>query len=427
MEPPGSPLLRSTVILALTFGGCSLRKIPFLPIDRPTICLLGGIATVVLGVLPVEQAFAAVKLDVLALLAGMMIVAGGLAEAGVYGRLATRLEGTARLRPRVLLALVILGSAALSALVTNDTVCVFFAPLIIELARAAGRRPLPYLLALALAANTGSAATLVGNPQNMIVGSDAYASAASRLTFARYALLAMPIALAGLAASFAAVTLFHRRDLAAPPGAGTAAPPVAASDPWLARVSVASLLVALVLLLAHVPLAFAALVAAALLLALGRRDPRRFYGHVDVGLLVLFGGLFVVTEGARASGVIDAIAARFAPDPASPFPSQAVSMSVFTTAGSQIVSNVPFVLAATPIVDKLPQADGHRALLALVSTFAGNLTLLGSIANLIVAGAAQQDEPLGFFEHLRVGLPVTIVQVVTATVAVVLYVRFGWL
>ncbi|HZV01926.1 MAG TPA: SLC13 family permease [Planctomycetota bacterium] len=426
MEPPGSPLLRSTVILGLTFGGCSLRKIPFLPIDRPTICLLGGIATVVLGVLPVDRALESVKLDVLALLLGMMIVAGGLAEAGVYGRLASRLESTARLRPRLLLALVLLGGGALSALVTNDTVCVFFAPLVIELARAAGRRPLPYLLALALAANTGSAATLVGNPQNMIVGSDA-AAAASRLTFARYALLATPIALAGLAASFAALVIFHRRELAAPPEAGTGAPPRTASDPWLARVSVGALLVALVLLLSNVPLAFAALVAAGLLLALGRRDPRRFYGHVDVGLLVLFGGLFVVTAGAHASGVIDAIAARFAPDAASPFATQAVSMSVFTTAGSQVVSNVPFVLATTPIVDKLPQADGHRALLALVSTFAGNLTLLGSIANLIVAGAAQHDEPVGFFEHLRVGLPVTIFQVVVATAAVVLYVRLGWL
>jgi Na+/H+ antiporter NhaD/arsenite permease-like protein len=191
--------------------------------------------------------------------------------------------------------------------------------------------------------------------------------------------------------------------------------------------AIAALTVTGMLLLANQPLALAALVGSAILLALSGRDPRIFYPHIDVGLLVLFGGLFVVTRGAEAARVIDVLAARFAPDPEADFARQVGSMSIFTTVGSQLVSNVPFVLATTPWLGKLAAPDAHRALLALVSTFAGNLTLLGSVANLIVAGAAQDDEPIGFFEHLRVGLPVTLIQVAFAALAVIFFVKVGWL
>jgi Na+/H+ antiporter NhaD/arsenite permease-like protein len=425
MEPP-SPLVRSAVVLGLTFGGCALRKVPFLPIDRPTICLAGGIATVLAGVLGLDQALAAVHLDVLALLAGMMIVAGGLAEAGVYDRLGARLASLARGRPRALLALLLLGAGALAAFVTNDTVCVFLAPLVIAVARAAGRRPMPYLVALALASNTGSAATLVGNPQNMIVGSFAAHDPASRLGFARYALLATPVALAGLAASYAAVAFLYRRDLAAVAEGGG---PLAERpwDPSLARISVGARGLAAALFFLEEPLALAALVAALVLLVASRREPQVFYRHVDLGLLILFCGLFVVTEGARASGVIEVLRARFAPDEHASFARQAAAMATYTVVGSQVVSNVPFVLATTPWLGRLASPDGQRALLALASTFAGNLTLLGSVANLIVAGASRLDERMSFREHLRAGLPVTIVQVIGATAAVILYVHLGWL
>ncbi len=439
MELP-SPLVRSSIILALTFGGCALRKVPFLPLDRPTICLLGGLATVLTGVLSVDEAFASMKLDVIALLLGMMLLAGGLFEAGFYERVARPLASTARDRPRLLIALILGGTALTASLVTNDTVCVFFAPLVITITRAGKRRPMPYLLALALAANTGSAATFVGNPQNMIVGVDAARDPASRLTFARYALLATPIALAGLAIAYGALVFVFRRELGPVPEVdGQPAPlesarfrPVSGEeartyDPWLAATATTALVVTGMLLLANKPLALAALVGSAILLAFSRRDPRLFYPHIDIGLLVLFGGLFVVTKGAEHAKVIDVLAARFAPDAKASFAGQASSMALFTTVGSQIVSNVPFVLATTPWLGKLASPDAHRALLALVSTFAGNLTLLGSVANLIVAGAAKDDEPMGFVEHLKVGLPVTLLQVVLATLAVIVFVKLGLL
>ncbi len=423
---PGSPVFRSTVILAATFGACALRRVPYSPLDRPTIFLLGGIATVLAGVLTLDQAVAAVNLDVIALLLGMMLLAGGFAEAGVYARISRGLEPTARARPRLLLLIVLLGAGALAAVVTNDTVCVFFAPLVIAVCRAAGRRPMPYLLALMLAANTGSAATLVGNPQNMVIGVDAEHDPLAHLTFARYAALALPVALGGLAVSYAFIAILYRGELGSPAEKeGTLAS--APYDSTLAKVSVGALLVAVVLLLVGVKLVLAALIAAAVLLAFSRRDQHVFYPHVDVSLLVLFGGLFVVTAGAAQSGVVEALRVRFAPQAQAAFPGQAIAMASFTTVGSQLVSNVPFVVATTPWLPKLAAPDGHRVLLALVSTLAGNLTLVGSVANLIVAGIARHDEPIGFFEHLRVGLPVTFFQVAGATAAVVLYVHLGWI
>ena len=421
----GSPVFRSTVILAATFGACALRRVPYSPLDRPTIFLLGGIATVLAGVLTLDQAVAAVNLDVIALLLGMMLLAGGFAEAGVYARISRGLAPTALARPRLLLLIVLLGAGALAAVITNDTVCVFFTPLVIAVCRAAGRRPMPYLLALALAANTGSAATLVGNPQNMVIGIDAE-NAHSHLTFARYAALALPVALFGLALSYAFIAILYRRELG-PPAEKESELASAPYDDYLAKVSVGALLVAVVLLLLGVKLVLAALIAAAVLLAFSRRDQHVFYPHVDVSLLVLFGGLFVVTAGAAHSGVVEALRVRFAPHEQSSFASQAIAMASFTTVGSQLVSNVPFVVATTPWIPKLAAPDGHRVLLALVSTLAGNLTLVGSVANLIVAGIARHDEPIGFFEHLRVGLPVTFLQVAGATAAVVLYVHLGWI
>jgi Na+/H+ antiporter NhaD/arsenite permease-like protein len=425
----GAPLVRASVVLAITLGGCALPRVPGLKIGRPTICLLGGLATIALGVLTLEEAERAVNQGVIGLLLGMMVAAGALTESGLYEHLAASLAGVAKARPRALLAITMGGAALLSALVTNDTVCVFFAAPIIVLCRTAGRRTLPYLLGLALGANTGSAATLIGNPQNAFIGvraAEAVARGTSHLTFLRYMLLATPVTVVALAVGFLAITLVFRRELDEVRAGVTVRSAERVYDAKLARRALAILAFAAILLVAGVPLPVAALAAAAATLVFSGRDARVLFAHVDVGLLVLFAGLFVVTEGARAAGVIGVLEGHLAPSRATDFAHQAASMAVFTTVGSQVVSNVPFVVAISPWVEQLAAPDGQRALLALVSTFAGNLTLVGSIANLIVAGAAPPDEPVGFFEHLKVGLPVTLVQVGIALGAVVVYERLGW-
>lgn len=415
------PLVRACFVLAFTFGAVSLRRFPFLPIDRPAIALTGAAATVVLGVLSLDEAFQAVKLDVLALLTGTMVTAGVLGRAGFYALVARRLGELARLRPKRFLAGIVVASAALSALVVNDTVCVFFAPLVISSARSAGRRPMPFLLALALAANTGSAATLVGNPQNALIG------VSSKLGFLFYALLATPVAALGLALAWGAILVLYRADLERepdPPRASLVQPPP--YDAALARRGLAALALLVVLLAAGVPLALAAILGGVAALLVSRRPSRELWASVDAPLLIFFSGLFVVTEGARASGAIERIHQGFLPLLGTGFERQASVMAVVTTLASQVVSNVPFVMAAQPWIPSLASPRAQWVLLALASTFAGNLTLVGSIANLIVAEAAREDEPMGFREHLRVGLPVTVAQVALAVLAVSLYVKLGW-
>jgi Na+/H+ antiporter NhaD/arsenite permease-like protein len=416
------PLVRACLVLAATFGALSLRRIPFLPLDRPAIAIAGAVATVVLGVLPLERAFESIKLDVIALLLGTMVTAGLLARSGFYARVARRLGELARLRPKRFLAGIVVASAVLSALVVNDTVCVFFAPLVIGSARAAGRRPMPFLLALALAANTGSAATLVGNPQNALIG------ISSKLGFLHYALLASPVAAIGLAVAWTAVLLIYRRELAAPPvppaETGIEPPPY---DPVLTRRGLGALALLLVLLASGVPLALAAMIGAVVALVVSGRPSRDLWAAVDAPLLIFFAGLFVVTEGARAAGAIDRIHDLFKPLLGTGFVRQATVMTSMTTLASQVVSNVPFVMAARPWIPQLESPAAQWVLLALTSTFAGNLTLVGSVANLIVAEAANHDEPMSFLEHLRAGLPVTLVQIGLAVGAAIAYVELGWL
>src|SRR5579871_2958818 len=284
-------LFRACLVLAFTFGGVSLRRFPLLPLDRPAIAFLGAIATVVLGILSLDEAFAAVKLDVLALLLGTMVTAGTLARAGFYGRVARSLGDLARTKPKHFLAGIVLSSAVLSALVVNDTVCVFFAPLVIQSARTAGRRPMPFLLALALAANTGSAATLVGNPQNALIG------VASGIGFARFVLLAGPVALAGLALAFLAVLLAYRRELAADPVPTRESADPPPYDASLARRGLAALALTTILLFAGVPLALAAVLGGACAVLISGIPPSEFWRRVDWPLLLFFSGLFIVTEG----------------------------------------------------------------------------------------------------------------------------------
>ncbi|MBI3725117.1 anion transporter [bacterium] len=420
-------LFLACLVLAFTFGGVSLRRFPFLPLDRPAIAFLGAAATVVLGVLKLDEAFAAIKLDVIALLLGTMVTAGTLARAGFYGRVARSLGDLARAEPRKFLLGIVVSSGVLSALVVNDTVCVFFAPLVIQSARAAGRRPMPFLIALALAANTGSAGTLVGNPQNALIG------IASNLGFARFAALAGPVALLGLILAYLAVSIFYRKELAAEPAPPTSpvdpsAPvPAPPYDAALARRGLMALALTTALLFSGVPLALSAVLGAAAAVVISRIPPRELWRTVDWPLLLFFAGLFIVTEGARSAGAIGRIEQGFRPLLGTGLPRQAVVMASVTAIASQVVSNVPFVMAARPWIPGLESPDAQWVLLALSSTFAGNLTLVGSIANLIVAEASTRDEPMGFLEHLKVGLPVALVQIALSVAAVIAYVSLGWL
>src|SRR5262245_41162807 len=391
------PLLALT-IFAGAYVGLSLGRLPPFRIDRTGVAIVGATAMVVAGVLDWNAAVAAVDARTLALLFGMMIVAAYLRISGFFG-LVTSWAMRRASTPVGALAAVVVAAGALSALFVNDVICVVMAPLVVDLTRRLGLPPVPYLIALATAANVGSVATLTGNPQNMLVGSF------SAISYRSFLVREGPVALVGLACVFAVVWLVYRRQL--PPTLPVTAvqPPVTVHYPLMIK-TVVAVLVMLMAFLAGVPIAIVAIAGAASTLLTRRVNPNRVYREIDWKLLVLFTGLFVLTGGAERTGLADAVvASRLAAGLERP-----AVLTIVTAALSNLVSNVPAVLVLKPIVAKLAEPARAWLLVAMASTLSGNLTILGSVANLIVVEAAQSSGiRIGFAEYCRVGVPLTLI------------------
>ena len=384
------------VVLA-TLVGVAIGRYPWLRMNRATIALVGATLVVALGVLPLDAAFGAVDLGTIALLLGMMVLNTNLRLAGFFALVGRWVSRTAR-TPRQLLALVVLAGGGLSAVFLNDTMALMLTPLVVEIAAASGRRPVPYLVALATAVNVGSVATLVGNPQNMLIGT------ASGIPFLRFSAALGPVAAGGLLLVWGVVVLVYRRDFG-----GEALPPhpvpvARVYRPLLRKCGWAGALLVLAIL-AGVPLPLASLLAAALLLVTRRLKPERVFREVDWSLLVFFAGLFVVTAALEPLGVTAALFERARPWLAGGVAPLAAAGAVL----SNLVSNVPAVLLLRAYVPLLPDPRQAWLVLSMGTTLAGNLTLLGSVANLIVAELARgRGVRLSFGEYLRAGVPITL-------------------
>jgi Na+/H+ antiporter NhaD/arsenite permease-like protein len=388
----------TVAVFAATWWLMAARRVPWLPIGRTAGALLGAVLMVAIGAILPEAALAAVDLSTLALLLGMMIQTDFLALAGVFGRIAEALLGRVRTPFGLMTALSAL-SAILSAFLVNDTVCLFLTPVVVALCGRA-RLPLtPFLVALATTANIGSAATLVGNPQNMLIGR------MSGLPFTEFLSLAAPVTLVGFAVNHALLALYYRRSLPAslpaPPPARTDVPPV----PVSVLLGLAGTVVAF---FAGVHLGVAALGGACVMLIGDRRDARPRFDRLDWSLLLFFAGLFVAVRALEGTGLVadawSALAPAMSIDTGSGLAVFGGSMVV----GSNIVSNVPLVLLVGPHVEALGGGAAAWVALAYATTVAGNLTLVGSVANLIVAEGAREHDGLGFVAHLRFGVPSTI-------------------
>jgi Na+/H+ antiporter NhaD/arsenite permease-like protein len=300
--------------------------------------------------------------------------------------------------PVSLLAVLVAASGVLSALFVNDVICLVLAPVVVDVTRRLRLPPVPYLIALATAANVGSVATLTGNPQNMLVGSF------SGISYRAFLLRQAPVAAAGLGVVVLVVWAVYRRQLV-----GVLHP--AAPDPHflvhypLMLKTVAAVGVMLAAFLAGVPIALVAVGGAAICLLTRRVNPEKVYREIDWNLLVLFTGLFVVVAGMEAAGWT-AVLFRWAA--AARLYRPAVLTGV-TAALSNLVSNVPAVLLFRSLVPTFGEPARAWLILAMASTLAGNLTLLGSVANLIVAESARSQRiEIGFGEYLRVGAPLTV-------------------
>jgi Na+/H+ antiporter NhaD/arsenite permease-like protein len=394
-------------IFALTYLLISGRRLKLLPLNRPAAALLGTVLMVVTGVLTPEQAYRAVDYDTLVLLLGMMLIAAYLHLGGFFDWAAhwtLRAAGT----PQRLLLFLMLTSGVLSALLVNDTVCLMLSPLVVRVIARSGLPLLPYLLALAMSANLGSVCTLVGNPQNMIIGQ------LSGLSFGRFTLELLPAAAAGLALEFVILRLGFRRVLAAAriqadPGA---APPL---DRRLVRLALLTLAGVFAGFLAGWNLAWTALAGGAVVMVLARRDTHEVLKQVDWHLLLLFAALFVVVEGLNLTGLPGQLYEQLRGLFGATATAQAWNLTWFAAAGSNIFSNVPFVLVAGQWLPHFADPPLMWKVMALATTFAGNLTLLGSVANLIVVESARGHLEVGFWDYARFGIPVTLLTLVVGT------------
>lgn len=388
-------------IFAFVYLGMFLGEIPGLALDRTGVALLGAIALLATNRVTPDDAWDAVDVPTLALLFGLMVVSAQFRLGGFYAHL-TRCMSAAQVSPSVLLGMVIAASGILSALLANDIVCLAMTPVLAEGCSRRGLNPLPFLLALACSANVGSAATLIGNPQNMLIGQTLH------LSFAAYLLDALVPAGIGLLAVWWVIHWMTNGEW----HKATSLPPVSAPTFNLWQ-SIKALTVLLLLVAAFLvtdwPREVLALAAAGILLASRKMASRHVLGLVDWQLLVLFVGLFVVNHALIASGTMTAL--RQSVESVGVDLSRPALLFIASAILSNLVSNVPAVMLL------LPGATHPSAgpILALSSTLAGNLLIVGSIANIIVVDqAAQLGLNITWREHARIGFPVTLLTLLIA-------------
>jgi Na+/H+ antiporter NhaD/arsenite permease-like protein len=389
--------IATALIAAVTLVGVAVGRWPWLKMNRATIALVGATVLIALGVIPLEQAYRAIDWNTIVLLFAMMVLNVNLRIAGFFHLVTSQVVKLAR-TPRRLLALVIGVSGVLSAIFLNDTIALMMTPLVLELALSLRRNPLPYLVALVTAANVGSVAAITGNPQNMLVGM------ASGIPFVQFTAALAPIAIAGLFVIWLVMIVVYRAEFAFTVLAGEHTLPPQEYRPLLRKAMMATALM-LVALVAGAPIPLAALVAAALLLISRRRDPEAMFEGIDWGLLVFFASLFVVTGAIETSGLGQDLFAWLRPwadgGPA--------KLTVVSLVLSNLVSNVPAVMLFRPVMPTLAEPHTAWLTLAMATTLAGNLTLLGSVANLIVAEIAKRrGVHLSFVEYLKAGTPIAI-------------------
>ncbi|MBK1718673.1 SLC13 family permease [Thiocystis violacea] len=397
------------LVFLLVYLGLFLGGLPFLRLDRTGVVLLGAIALVATEVVPMDQVWRAVHLPTLILLFAFMVISAQLRLSGFYDWVVERLDRLA-LSPAALLGAVIAAAAGLSAVFSNDIVCLAMAPVLAETARARRLDPVPYLLALACAANLGSAATLIGNPQNMLIGETLH------LAFDDYLLMAAtPVGLGLVATWLIILGLTHRRwHRPEAPAASNLQRRLEDRTPTFSRwqtfkgLGVAGLLFAAFLFVPW-PRDLMALIGAGLLLTSRRLHSHRMLGLIDYQLLVLFIGLFIVNHALQETGLPARAMASLAThgfDLQSPAPLFAASALL-----SNLVSNVPAVMLLLPAATE--PLDGP--VLALASTLAGNPFIVSSIANIIVVqAAARHGIQIDWRTHARVGIPVTLTSLAIA-------------
>jgi Na+/H+ antiporter NhaD/arsenite permease-like protein len=412
----------AAAILGLTYLGVAVTRLPRVNVDRPSAAFTGAVLMLLFGVLSFDAAVRAINFPTIALLLGMMMLIAALDRTGFFIYVAARLLAIGT-TPARLLVMVVVITAVLSALLVNDTAVLLLTPVFIRACGLLRTNPVPYLIAEAMASNIGSTATMVGNPQNMIIG------VSSGISFLSFFLYLAPVAVAGCLALVLLVYLVYRRDfrqaftpdLAQLQELGPAQPRAARRAALLLVPTVLAFFLSPFI---GVDISLVALTAGGVVLLTSGVRPAEIIRGVDWVLLLFFAGLFVVIGGAREAGVLDLILAHInvAPDLRG-----IVSMHLASAVVSQLVSNVPLTVLVIPLIEETP-GQVLWISLAAGATLGGNATLIGAVANLIVAEVALKDGvTVSFGEFIRVGLLVTVVTLGLSIGILALEWRLGWL
>jgi Na+/H+ antiporter NhaD/arsenite permease-like protein len=388
-----TPLVVGTFLAV--YAGMALGRWPGLKIDRTGIALLGAIVLYASGAVDNAAVLQAIDFPTLILLFGLMVLSAQFAACGFYDWCAARIAAT-RASPMIILALTVAVAGVLSAVLANDVVVFAMTPMLIAGLTRGGLNPRPYLIALASAANAGSAATVIGNPQNILIGQ------VGKLDFLQFLLVCGPPAVLALIVTFAVVWLVWRGRLAHS-DRNNGEPKLPSIDRFGVSKAVLATAVLLVLFTTRLPHVADMLLVTAVLLVSRRLATREVLGLVDWHLLVLFGGLFIVTAALAATGLpADALAALAALGIEL---KGLTGMLLITLVGSNTIGNVPTVVLLVTILRDLTPEMLYA--MASLSTLAGNLLIVGSLANIIVVERAKEcGVSLGFTEHARCGVPI---------------------
>ena len=391
---PHTSLIAAYCIFIACYFVFALGKFPGLKIDRPGAGVIGAVAMVAFRVVGPQQALHFIDFSTLVLLFSMMLIVGNLHLVGFFE---WNVEFVLRrLKPTQLLPAVVFACGLLSAFFVNDIICLVMVPFVLTVTRRMKLAPLPYLLAVATGSNVGSVATITGNPQNMLVGS------LSGIKYMDFLLHLGPVALVGLFLNWAVLHWVHMRT----PVQLVSAEPIPLPPLDLSRLTKPAIVVAVVMIgfLVGVPPAMMAALGAAAMLITRTIDPRKLYDEVDWGLLVFFVGLFLIVGGAENAGIVDRLLAI-----ARHWNLQSLPvLSLVTAIFSNLVSNVPAVMLMKSLVPGFTDPHTGWLALAMSSTLAGNLTITGSVANIIVVESARPDVQVGFWDYIRVGFPITL-------------------
>jgi len=388
-------LLAAYIIFLASYLVFALGKFPGLKIDRTGAAIIGAVCMVAFRIVQPADALHHVNFSTIVLLFSMMLIVGTLHLVGFFEWNAEAV--LRRLKPHQLLPAVIFTCGFLSAFFVNDIVCLVMVPFVLSITRKMNLQPLPYLLAVATASNIGSVATITGNPQNMLIGSF------SGIRYRDFLMHLAPIALVGLFIDWGVLHWVHMRKVELKPEDRRDIPLPALDLSKLTKPVIVASAVVVGFFLGVDPAQMAALGAAVLLIT-RTLEPQQVYKEVDWGLLVFFVGLFLIVGGAENAGITTRLL-----DVAQHWNLQRTWVFTLSVAAlCNIVNNVPAVMLLKTMVPGF--ADPHKAwlLLAMASTLAGNLTITGSVANIIVVETAKPEVEIGYRDYLRAGVPITL-------------------